>query len=56
MGLYAIIISIILYLVIAFDNYRQKDYPHASMWFFYALANCSLLYYELAKKGFFQDS
>jgi len=49
MGVTAISLCIGLYLIIALNNFKEKDYPHASMWFFYALANCSLLWYELSK-------
>lgn len=51
MGLTALILAIILYLIIAIDNCMSKDYPHAMMWFCYGLANVALLWYELQKRG-----
>ena len=30
-------------------NMKQKDYPHALMWFSYSLANVGLLWYEINK-------
>lgn len=49
MGVYAIVIAIILYVVIAISNIRDKDYPHAFIWFSYALSQFGFLWYELSK-------
>lgn len=51
MGIVALILAIILYLVIGIDNLLKKDYPHSLMWVCYALANVALLWYELQKRG-----
>ena len=49
MGIYAISLATILYLITAYSCFRQKDYPHCSMWICYALANCSLIWWEILK-------
>jgi len=48
-GIVALILAIILYLVIAFQNAYDKDYPHFFVWVSYALANVGMLWYELDK-------
>jgi hypothetical protein len=50
MGITALVLAIILYLIIALQNYFDKDYPHAFVWFSYALANVGFLWYEIIKK------
>lgn len=50
MGISALILAIILYLIISFQNYLDKDYPHAFVWLSYALANVGFLWYEIIKK------
>lgn len=49
MGITALILTIILYLIIAIDNYMSKDFPHAMMWVCYSLANVALLWYEIQR-------
>jgi len=49
MGVYAIIMAMILYGIIAVSNIRDKDYPHAFIWFSYALSQVGFLWYELSK-------
>lgn len=49
MGVYAIIIATILYMLTSVSSFRQKDYPHSLMWFAYSLANIGLLWYEINK-------
>jgi len=45
-----IIIATICYLWIAYGTFRQgDDHPHALMWFAYAIANGSFIWYELRK-------
>lgn len=51
MALPAIIISTICYLWTTGACIIGKDYPHALMWFAYALANTGLLWYEFNKMG-----
>lgn len=48
-GIVAIILAIILYLVIAAQNFYDKDYSHFLTWISYAMANVGLLLYELEK-------
>lgn len=50
MGIWAIVISVLLYFTIAFSNLRDKDYPHAMIWTCYAFANVGFLWHELIKK------
>lgn len=50
-GIVAIILSFILYCVIAVSNLTQKDYPHAFIWFSYGLSQLGFLWYELSKLG-----
>lgn len=49
MGIYAVVIATICYLTASYDNIKQGDYPHALMWFAYALANTALIWYEYDK-------
>ncbi len=51
MTLPAIIISTLCYLWTCAFCITGKDYPHALMWFAYALANLGLLWYEIEKMG-----
>ena len=51
MALPAIIISTLCYVTTCISCIRGQDYPHALMWFAYALANLGLLWYELEKMG-----
>lgn len=51
MALPAIIISTLCYVWTTFACVRGADYPHALMWFSYALANMGLLWYEFNKLG-----
>ena len=50
MGIGAVSLTIVLYNITAFCCIKQKDYPHALMWFSYALANTGLLWYEIVKE------
>lgn len=49
MSVYALIIATLCYIVTALSNLKQKDYPHALVWFAYAVANFGLLWYEWNK-------
>jgi cell shape-determining protein MreD len=49
MGITAIILSIILYLVITIDHLRRKDYHQAMIWFGYSFANVGFLLAMLEK-------
>ena len=51
MALSAIIISTLCYVTTCISCIRGQDYPHALMWFAYALANLRLLWYEFEKMG-----
>ena len=46
---YAITISTLCYLACGIDNLRQKDFPHALIWFSYAAAKTGFLWYEFSK-------
>jgi hypothetical protein len=48
-GIIALILAIILYLVIALQNFYDKDYSHCFIWVSYACANIGMLLYELDK-------
>jgi hypothetical protein len=50
MGITALILAIMLYIVIGIQNCLDKDYPHAMIWFSYALANFGFLWYEWVKQ------
>lgn len=47
MGVWALVISIILYIIIAIQSYKDNDKPHAFIWFCYALANVGFLWHML---------
>tara|TARA_R110002020_G_scaffold252352_1_gene466271 strand:+ start:334 stop:498 length:165 start_codon:yes stop_codon:yes gene_type:complete len=47
----AISISSICYAVTSIACIKDKDYPHALMWFAYSMANIGLLWYEIEKRG-----
>lgn len=49
MGITAIILSIILYLVITIDHLRRKDYHQAMIWLGYSFANVGFLLAMLEK-------
>lgn len=49
LGMLAITTASIMYLVVCTSCIKQKDYPHALMWFSYAMANVGLLWYEIKK-------
>lgn len=49
MGKYAIILSMALYLFISYSNARERDYPHALIWFAYAISQAGFLWYEYTK-------
>jgi hypothetical protein len=46
----AIILSFVLYCIIAVGNLRDRDYPHALIWGAYALSQTGFLWYELTKR------
>ena len=46
----AICLSFVLYCVIAIGNLRDRDYPHALIWFAYALSQAGFYWYELTKE------
>ena len=48
-GMLAITTASLMYLVVCICCIKQKDYPHALMWFSYAMANIGLLWYEIKK-------
>ena len=50
MAVYAIGTTTLLYWVTCISCAKDKDYPHALMWFAYGLANFGLLWYEFKKK------
>ena len=49
LGILAIATASVMYLVVCVSCMKLKDYPHALMWFSYAMANVGLLWYELNK-------
>ena len=49
LGITAIAVSAAMYVIVCGSCIKQKDYPHALMWFSYAMANMGLLWYELNK-------
>lgn len=51
MGLTALVLATVLYLIIAADNLFKKDYPHAGLWFSYAMANGFMVWYEVIKNA-----
>lgn len=46
----AIILAFILYMTITIGNLRGKDYPHAFIWFCYALSLVGFYFVENAKE------
>jgi hypothetical protein len=46
----AIILSFVLYCVIAVGNLRDRDYPHAMVWGSYGLSQLGFLWYEFTKR------
>jgi len=51
MGITALIITIILYLIIAIQSYLDKDYPHCMIWVCYCLANAGFVWHMLERAG-----
>lgn len=51
MGVWALAVCIILYLVVALDYLFKKDYAHCGAWIFYALANVCFLWHLWELKG-----
>ena len=49
LGMTAITVSALMYIVVCGSCIKQKDYPHALMWISYAMANIGLLWYEIKK-------
>lgn len=49
MGVITLAIATICYALTGISNLKQKDYPHAIVWFAYAVANSALLWYEYGK-------
>ena len=50
MAVYAISISTVMYILTCLCCIKDRDYPHALMWFAYGLANIGLLWYEFRKR------
>lgn len=50
MGIIAVVITIILYLITAIDQYIKKDYPHSLIWFCYACANIGFLWHMIIQE------
>ena len=48
----AIILSAVLYCIIAIGNLRDRDYCHAFIWFSYFLSQCGFLAWEFTKQEF----
>jgi hypothetical protein len=44
-----ILIPTVCYMGQAVVNLKQRDYPHAMIWFCYALANVGFIWYEVKK-------
>ena len=49
MAIYTVSITVALYGLTCLSCLKDKDYPHALMWFAYGLANVGLLWYEFKK-------
>jgi hypothetical protein len=49
-SIWAISITSVCYTVTSIGCIKDRDYPHALMWFAYALANIGLLWYEIQKQ------
>ena len=49
MGITALILSIVLYLIIAAQSYLDKDYSHCMIWICYALANVGFLWHMIER-------
>ncbi len=49
MSFYTIGICTLMYALTSISCIRDRDYPHAIMWFAYGLANVGLLWYEVKK-------
>lgn len=48
-ALYCLIISSVLYTLIAISNFIQRDYPHGIIWSGYTLGQLGFIWYELLK-------
>lgn len=48
-SLVLIVVPMLCYFGVAINNLKQKDYPHAIVWFSYGLADCGFIWYELTK-------
>ncbi len=46
----AISVTTVCYLIASISCIKDRDYPHALMWFAYSLANTALLWYEITKQ------
>ncbi len=49
MSIVPLFIATLCYVLTCISNLKQRDYPHALVWFAYTLANCGLLWYEWNK-------
>ena len=49
MSIYTISICTLMYVLTSVACVKDKDYPHAILWFAYGLANAGLLWYEVEK-------
>jgi hypothetical protein len=50
MGIWALALATILYIIIGVDNGLKKDWPHCGLWLCYAGANAFMIWYELIKE------
>ena len=44
-----ILIPTLCYAAQGMINYKLRDYPHAFIWFSYALGNCGFIWFELSR-------
>jgi hypothetical protein len=49
MGITALIIATILYIIVSISCFINRDYPHALSWFAYSIANVGFIWYEIEK-------
>ena len=47
MGIVAIILSFILYIIIGVSSIYKKDYPHALIWFAYSIRQIGFLWHMI---------
>ncbi len=49
MSTWALILAFILYVIIAIDSIRKRDYPMGLVWVSYSLSQLGFLWYELTR-------